>query len=172
MKPENCWKHKDFQRFLGMAEPPAEVGFPVRRRLAGTRGPRLRKKARAQLAKTAFLWTGVSLIPHRCSSPDPSCPLQCIGNRWILAPVNEQADRSTFLAGFPHIIEPLSHPVCPGSLVFIISIEIRKCIRSTHTAVFLVCSTISFILLCSTGRIRWIGNDWCGRDRWWARCSG
>ena len=115
------------------------------------------------LAETAFLWTGVSLIPHRCSSPDPSCPLQCIGNGWILSPVNKQTDRCPFLTGFPHIIKPLSHPVCPRSLVFIISIEIRKCIRSTHTAVFLVCSTISFILLCSTGRIRWIGND-CIKD--------
>ncbi len=94
------------------------------------------------LAESAFLRTGVPLS-HTGSSPDPSCPLEGIGDGRVLSPVNKEADRSPFLAGFPHIIQPFSHPVCPGSLVFVISIKIRKCICSTHTAVFLVCSTVS-----------------------------
>ena len=115
------------------------------------------------LAKTSFLRTGVSLIPHRSSSPDPACPLECIGNRGILSPVNKQADWCTDFTGFPHIVEPLCHPVGPGTLVLVIPIKIRQCILCLHTAIFLIGGTVSFILLCSPGRIRRIGNH-CIKD--------
>src|SRR5699024_11756284 len=69
------------------------------------------------LAETPFLRTGVPFIPHRCTPPDPACPLKGIGNGRVLSPVNKQTDRRTDLAGFPHIVKPLCHPVCPGTLI-------------------------------------------------------
>ena len=115
------------------------------------------------LAKAPLLRSGVSLIPHCSSSPDPACPLKGIGNGWILSPVNKQADRCACLAGFSHIIQPFCHPVSPGTLVLIIPIKIRQGIFRFHTAVFLVGRAISLILFCSPGRIRRIGDD-CIKD--------
>ena len=115
------------------------------------------------LAKTSFLRTRVSLIPNRSSSPDPACPLECIGNRGILSPVNKQADWRTNFTGFPRIVEPLCHPMGPGTLILVIPIKIRQCILCLHTAVFLISRAVSLILFCSPRRIRRIGNH-CIKD--------
>src|SRR5699024_5692808 len=89
------------------------------------------------LAETAFLRAGVPLIPHSGPTPDPARPLKGICNAGILPPVNKQADRGAFLAGFPGIIEPFCHPMGPRPLVLVIPVKIWKGIFRFHAAVFL-----------------------------------
>ena len=111
------------------------------------------------LAESAFLRTGVPLVPDGSPSPDPPCPLEGISDGRVLSPVNKEADRSPSLAGFPHIVQPFCHPVGPGTLILVIPIKIRKGILCFHAAVLLVGGTVAFILLGSPGRIGRIGHD-------------
>ena len=99
------------------------------------------------LAEPSLLRTGISLVPHSSSPPDPSRPLQCICDGRVLSPVNKQTNGCTRFTGFAHIVQPFCHPVCPGTLILVVSVKIRQSIFCFHAAVFLVCGTVSFVLL-------------------------
>ncbi len=71
----------------------------------------------ALLAETSFLRAAGHLIPNRRATPDPASPLQSVGDRRILPPVNEQTNRRSRFAGFSGVRKPFSHPSGPASLV-------------------------------------------------------
>lgn len=92
----------------------------------------------ALLAETSLLRAAGHLIPNHRAAPDPSGPLQGVGNAWVLPPINEQADGSTGLTDFSGVGKPFGHPAGPASLIFLIAVKIRQGVVLIHTAVFLI----------------------------------
>ena len=108
----------------------------------------------ALLAETPFLWAAGHLIPHHAAPPNPSGPLQSVGDGGVLPPIDEQADRRTWLAGFAGIVQPLGHPAGPASLIPIVPVEVGRSVLGVHAAV-LLCGRAVF--LCGFPAARSIG---------------
>ena len=111
------------------------------------------------LAETAFLWTGSHLVPNHRTAPDPSRPLESVGDGGVLPPVNEQTDWSSRLTGFSGVRKPFSHPSRPASLVSVIPIKIRQGVLRIHTAVFLVGGAVFLRGFPAARSIGWIGDE-------------
>ena len=92
----------------------------------------------ALLAETSLLRAAGHLIPNHRAAPDPSGPLQGVGDGRILPPIDKQTDGRSRLAGFARVGQPFGHPSCPASLVPVIPVEIRQGVFRIHAAVFLV----------------------------------
>ena len=92
----------------------------------------------ALLAEASFLRAAGHLIPNHRAAPDPSGPLQSVGDGRILPPVDKQTDGRSRFAGFACIGQPFRHPSCPASLVPVIPVKIRQGVFRIHTAVFLI----------------------------------
>ncbi len=86
------------------------------------------------LPEAALLGAAVALVPDRGATPDPACPLERIGSRRKLPPIDEHTDRRTGLAGFSGQVQPLCRPACPAPLILRVSVEWRG--RVFHTEVF------------------------------------
>lgn len=113
----------------------------------------------ALLAETAFLGAAGHLIPNHRTTPDPSGPLESVGDGRVLPPVDEQADRRSRPAGFPGVRKPFRHPSRPASLVPVIPVKIRQGVLRVHAAVFLVGGAVFLRGLPAARSIGRIGDE-------------
>ena len=126
-------RHADFdqiphklQRFLRDVDAVLRIGITEYARQAAHRAAHRHGAVGAPhhifalLAETPFLRAAGHLIPYHAAPPDPSGPLQSVSDGGVLPPIDEQADRRTRLAGFTGIVQPLSHPAGPASLIPIV----------------------------------------------------
>ena len=111
------------------------------------------------LAETSFLGAAGHLIPYRTATPDPSSPLQSVGNRRILPPVNEQTNRRSRFAGFSGVRKPFSHPSGPTSLILLISVKIGQGVFFVHAAVLLIGGAVFLGWLPPARSVGRIGNN-------------
>ena len=113
----------------------------------------------ALLAETPFLRAAGQLIPNHSTPPNPSGPLEGIGDGGILPPVNKQADGRSRLTGFPGVGQPLGHPSRPAALIPVVPIKIRQGVFRIHAAVFLEGGAVFLAGLPAAGRIGRVGDE-------------
>src|SRR5699024_701703 len=88
------------------------------------------------LAEAALLGTAVAFVPDSCAAPDPPRPLERIGGRGELPPVDKHAHRGTGFTDLAGVIEPFGGPAGPGSLILGVAIKGRGC-AFPHAGIFL-----------------------------------
>ena len=113
----------------------------------------------ALLTEPALLRSAAHLVPYHDSAPDPSRPLERVGDARQLPPVDEQTDRRAVLADLPRFKEPFRHPVRPAALILLIADEIRQSFFAAHAAVLLISRPVSLVLAPSAGRVGRVGDE-------------
>ena len=110
------------------------------------------------LAEAALLRTAVAFVPDSCAAPDPPRPLERIGGRGELPPIDEHAHRSAGFTDLTGVIEPFGGPAGPGTLILGVAVKGRGRAFS-HAGIFLVGGLVFLRLGPAPGGIGGIGDN-------------
>ena len=111
------------------------------------------------LTETSALWSAVGLVPNERTSPYPSRPLQSIGHRRQLPPVDKHTDGRAFFGASPCLCEPFRHPVGPRALVFGIAFEVRQDVVGLGRGIFLCRGFLLAVLVSGSRCVRRVADD-------------
>ena len=110
------------------------------------------------LAEAALLGAAVALVPHSGAPPDPARPLEGVGGRGELPPVDEHTHRRAGLADLSGIPKPLRRPAGPGPLVLGVPVEGRGRVIP-HAGILLGRGLVLLCLGTASRGVRRVGDD-------------